>query len=465
MEFVSDWMACQSLDNGNPSADLEGPVDQTLRKLHSLHTNGVNTKNEQNGIIRSLEAKLEQAYPQQGLSIVAFGSTANGLQTKSSDFDLCIVDPSRPKGKWTTDLGQEPLPNGVKSTYRVGDVYLQPWYNVDVLGPILGRSRLVEKYECIRATVPLVRLTMRNTARQVDVVVNNAFGRLNTTLIRAYVSLRPTTLPQLYFAVKYWFKNRGLNYTRGGEAEDQGDGKKLRTLSSYAIAIMVIRYLQTKGKLPNLQGGRLVEHLPDRLWDYDCHIEGYEKYNIPASIKSDPVALAKRYPTEHFTHWDASFIDPLGRDREHFAVKHDKAGFHIVVPRDPIDDVYDESDDDRFRPESKKNDAELGSLFIGFIQWLSMVLMDRRAISISLHQTYLLTEPRCCKCCGRKSPIPNHWRNKDLVIVDPLIGDKNVATGLYDPRAIQLLKREVSRAYLMVLDRYNFDYFELVRPE
>ncbi|CAO1639145.1 unnamed protein product [Sympodiomycopsis kandeliae] len=122
MDFVSDRSSCQSLGSANQHTqqDRETMLGQCLSKLYTLHTAGVDTKNERNAIILSLQSRLEDAYPGAGLKLAPFGSTINGLQTKSSDFDLTIVDPSRPKGKWSlredvkplkTDIAQDYLPN------------------------------------------------------------------------------------------------------------------------------------------------------------------------------------------------------------------------------------------------------------------------------------------------------------------------------------------------------------------
>ncbi|CAO1639147.1 unnamed protein product [Sympodiomycopsis kandeliae] len=306
------------------------------------------------------------------------------------------------------------------------------------------------------------------TGRKVDIVINNAFGRANSALIRAYVSTRSVTLPQLYFAIKYWFKNRGLNSPSGGGLErsddddDDNNNKKLRTLSSYAIALLVIRYLQAKEKLPGLQG-TLREYLPNRQ-AYECFVEGYEAYPVSARLKNDPVALANKYSSRYFIHWDTSFVDPKGRDREHYRVQ----GYgkdRIILPVVSDDDLIRPDKTDVFRPEGKSDPLELGTLFTGFVEWLHPLVMKKLAFSIAIPQTYSLDEPRECPGCGEIYPIHEPWRDKDFVIVDPFLGRRNVAPGFSDERAMELLRKEIKRAHDMINNNYSaFDYFELAQP-
>uniref|UniRef100_A0A665WAU1 polynucleotide adenylyltransferase n=1 Tax=Echeneis naucrates TaxID=173247 RepID=A0A665WAU1_ECHNA len=126
------------------------------------------------------------------------GSSMNGLGCRSSDADLCLV--------------------------------------------LTGNVPYVDRTQLIRAKVPILRFREKGSDLEFDLNVNNTMGIRNTFLLRSYayadLRIRPMIL-----VIKKWARHNQINDASKG------------TLSSYALVLMVLHYLQTLNEpvLPSLQ--------------------------------------------------------------------------------------------------------------------------------------------------------------------------------------------------------------------
>uniref|UniRef100_A0A665WAL8 polynucleotide adenylyltransferase n=1 Tax=Echeneis naucrates TaxID=173247 RepID=A0A665WAL8_ECHNA len=146
------------------------------------------------------------------------GSSMNGLGCRSSDADLCLV--------LTGNVRKRPDPIHVLS----------------VLQRLFKTLPYVDRTQLIRAKVPILRFREKGSDLEFDLNVNNTMGIRNTFLLRSYayadLRIRPMIL-----VIKKWARHNQINDASKG------------TLSSYALVLMVLHYLQTLNEpvLPSLQ--------------------------------------------------------------------------------------------------------------------------------------------------------------------------------------------------------------------
>lgn len=158
-------------------------------------------------------------------TVELFGSTRYGVSYPTSDLDMVILDPDRPRG----------FPSAHKALPGI--------YNVRRLMGVFTRAGFKDIKARPFATVPIVTFRDPKTGLYCDINVNERMGLFNSDLIKRYCQLSHILRPMLY-EIKTWAKPLGLNNPSGGGP---------RSFSSYAFALMTIGFLQTKGLLPNLQ--------------------------------------------------------------------------------------------------------------------------------------------------------------------------------------------------------------------
>lgn len=144
-----------------------------------------------------------------------FGSMINGFVMPSSDLDITLL------------TNNKLFPLSVLSS---------------ILTPIKRNKRFVD-CELIRAKVPIIKCYDVLNNVDVDISINNHSGIKNSFLLKAYCKLDPRVRP-LVVVIKEWAKNSDVCNSRNGK------------LSSYAISLMVIFFLQEKVSppiLPTLQ--------------------------------------------------------------------------------------------------------------------------------------------------------------------------------------------------------------------
>ncbi|XP_028270329.1 poly(A) RNA polymerase GLD2 [Parambassis ranga] len=144
------------------------------------------------------------------------GSSMSGLGCRSSDADLCLVI----RGN------KRPDPIRVLS-------HLQKHFRT---------LSYVGKVQLIRAKVPILRFTEKDSDLEFDLNINNTVGIRNTFLLKSYACADLRIRPMI-LVIKKWAKHHQINDASKG------------TLSSYTLVLMVLHYLQTLKDpvLPSLQ--------------------------------------------------------------------------------------------------------------------------------------------------------------------------------------------------------------------
>lgn len=163
--------------------------------------------------------------------IEVFGSTQYGVDGQTSDLDLVVIDPDRMTG-FAPDVDLSLLPQ---------------IYKINAVSTVLWKSGFKILQKVPNATVPIVKFKDPNTDIQCDLNINDQLGFINTSLIRHYCDILPVLRP-LLLAIKRWARPLGYNSPAGAPGQPV-------TFSSYALAIMTIGLLQSRGLLPNLQEG------------------------------------------------------------------------------------------------------------------------------------------------------------------------------------------------------------------
>lgn len=284
-----------------------GIAASLARQVHMHWLENRLTSNQQaqrDLVVEQVQLCVDRKWPGRHLKVEPFGSSVTGIVAANSDIDLVLLDPARPLGVGTpASLVQEPDPpqpleiNGMPEWYDVRTIAKvirkhsvdpaaqdsRPWFKM--VQPIEG------------ANVPIVSFNDRMKNFSFDLNINDRFGLVNSHMIRAYASLRPTTFRPLCFVIKKWLKRRRLNDPSGRH----GGGA---SLSSYSIVLLVIQYYQMKGLLPNLQNAALLnsQNVSQRLLYRASKLPRKNFGDLKAGLDADTRKLqADRY--------DVTFLD------------------------------------------------------------------------------------------------------------------------------------------------------------
>lgn len=162
------------------------------------------------GIRKRVQDHLNDAHPGHQFKVQLFGSFANGLSSNSSDVDLVVQDDSN-------------------------------FLKLKTLAKAL-RNRGYREVVPIYATVPIVRFMDPLVHISCDMTINEGLGLENSRLIHAYQSI-DHRVPTIWFTLKQIARTYMILSPRNG------------LLSSYALALMLITYLQSINPpvLPKLQ--------------------------------------------------------------------------------------------------------------------------------------------------------------------------------------------------------------------
>lgn len=157
-----------------------------------------------------LETTLSPIFP--GCSLHLCGSSSNGFGSDSSDVDFCF------------------FLNHIKQTNNRREAlpvlrHLQRLLNNNPTYSFLTECLVIP------ASVPILKFMDTISGCECDINVNNTVGVRNTHLLRAYCGVDYRVRP-LVMLVKKWAKKHDINDASHG------------TLSSYALTLMVIHYLQ-----------------------------------------------------------------------------------------------------------------------------------------------------------------------------------------------------------------------------
>ncbi|CAK1541980.1 unnamed protein product [Leptosia nina] len=158
---------------------------------------------------RYLFVTVKSIFPRYGLYVV--GSTMTGFGLDSSDMDLCLY---------------------VRAISHVEPRALALLH----LDYILSYIRSFDPYaELIQAKVPILKFRDAQAGVQVDLNCNNVVGIRNTNLLQGF-SRADWRVRPLVVVIKLWARAHRINDARR------------RTLSSYALTLMVIHFLQNGAK-------------------------------------------------------------------------------------------------------------------------------------------------------------------------------------------------------------------------
>ncbi|XP_041981044.1 poly(A) RNA polymerase gld-2 homolog A-like [Aricia agestis] len=158
---------------------------------------------------RYLHITIKSIFPRYGLYVV--GSTMSGFGLESSDMDLCLhVRP--PAG---TPPALPPRHHALLHLHHV-------LHHIRGLDP---------DAELIQAKVPILKFRDARHGLQVDLNCDNVVGVRNTGLLYGYARADWRVRP-LVAVAKLWARAHHINDARN------------RTLSSYALTLMVLHYLQ-----------------------------------------------------------------------------------------------------------------------------------------------------------------------------------------------------------------------------
>lgn len=140
--------------------------------------------------------------------LFVFGSTFNGFGAEGCDIDMCLFPqgPSMSDKQWLTQCRR----------------LLERHCGHFIKGRI----------ELINAKVPILKFFDRHGGLEVDLSVNNPTSIRNTHMLFCYSQADYRVRP-LVLAVKLWAKEHGINEAR------------FQTLSSYALTLMALHYLQS----------------------------------------------------------------------------------------------------------------------------------------------------------------------------------------------------------------------------
>lgn len=188
--------------------------------------------------IETLESTIRGFW--HGAKIVPFGSYAVGLAGPDDDVDLSLqVDLKDCK------TGKAWAERGVLCALKkniIGTLPLASGFMALALGarvPVLSYRPVPEPKHDERVSDEI------NSLRRAkfDLCVNRTLGVLNSKLLKDYVSCCPDVVRPFLGTIRSWSRSWGINDSKGG------------LLNSYALTLMGVSFLQTKGVLPNLQHG------------------------------------------------------------------------------------------------------------------------------------------------------------------------------------------------------------------
>ncbi|KAG1740946.1 hypothetical protein EDB19DRAFT_1706968 [Suillus lakei] len=151
-------------------------------------------------------------------------------RTGDGDLDLVVLDTNWPQG-FSPEMDMKRLP---------------PIYHTRKLAWTMRHAGFTDVEAIPWARVPIVKLTDPVSGLHIDINVNERLGLMNTDLIKTYCDVVPS-LRCLVSAIKKWARPRALNQPSASEA--------LQTFNSYALVLMTIGWLQTRGLAPKLQAG------------------------------------------------------------------------------------------------------------------------------------------------------------------------------------------------------------------
>lgn len=210
MDFPSDGLCVTK----GSAADTYPHVTEAMQSY--VRTNGQSKEllETKFRLRAQFEKALKNLFP--NCDLFMFGSSASGFGSQSSDMDMCLVTNNNIEIK------------EVKLLFRIKSMFMRQFNLSDV--------------QVINAKVAIMKFIDSRSKIHCDLNINNSDGVRNTHLLKYYTIADPRLVP-LVLTIKRWARHHKIN--------DASQG----TLSSYALTLMTIHYLQCGVKpaiLPNL---------------------------------------------------------------------------------------------------------------------------------------------------------------------------------------------------------------------
>lgn len=196
--------------------------------------------------------------------------TGGSQNLPKGDLDLVVLDKNRPLG-FSPDVNAKKLP---------------VIYNMWKLAAALSRAGFTNVQPVPFASVPIVKFHDPQTRLSLDINVNNRLGLMNSNFLGSYCDVLPG-LRTLLVAIKLWARPLGLNTPSGGS---------MVTFSTYALTLMTLGWLQSRGLAPNLQDGVETETSSEvgTFWIFrSMQAKGSR---IPCDVRFREVTSMDRYP-------------------------------------------------------------------------------------------------------------------------------------------------------------------------
>ncbi|CAH8447259.1 unnamed protein product [Dicrocoelium dendriticum] len=200
----------------------QAALSETLLELSRFH-DCAHQEEKKHFIVGVLRSIFSKKFPAVRLQL--FGSCANGFELPSSDLDLCVFFP-RDSPHFHQLMNDESVPQLIRE-------FRSELYRSSRL------LQIVHVRAILHAKVPILKVRFENGS-EVDISFSNYLALVNTRMLKLYTVI-DSRLRVLGIALKIIGKLCHIgNASVGG-------------VSSYALVIMLIHYLQQKDQLPVLQ--------------------------------------------------------------------------------------------------------------------------------------------------------------------------------------------------------------------
>ncbi|WWC58010.1 uncharacterized protein I303_100545 [Kwoniella dejecticola CBS 10117] len=267
-----------------------------MEELRLLLTNAVNAA------FSSESLDIENGKMRFEVDIVGSTSWGGEIGT-STDVDLVIIDRNFPRGYEPSVWLQPPDSTKPLSFKQLSEIRYHASTN-----PLLpGCYSLKALSDCMEGVgmthtvrsphrLPLLKFVDPVRKLGCDLQCNDLSGMYNCSLILAYTRIAPYVLLPMICTLKTWYK------VKSGKDPKMGNKDNRFKLSSYAICLMSIAYLQNIGHLPNLQKdirARVYNDKTKRLEDEELvWVEWGRNRGLPAHTSFSKVPDPNWRPTD-----------------------------------------------------------------------------------------------------------------------------------------------------------------------
>ncbi|UKJ89075.2 hypothetical protein MACJ_002321 [Theileria orientalis] len=198
--------------------------------------------------------------------LYTFGSCDNGLWSRGSDIDLCLV-----------------VPNCDSKRYMLS--------KLNLIKSCLSTSDIISKISIISARVPIVKLYDMDNNNLCDISINNTVALLNSEYVKTMCNIDSRVITMGRF-IKYWATCRKINNRAEG------------TMSSYTLILQLFYYLQNRNPpiIPTLKEIELDQRNGDDIESNDSE-QNHHSEDVQPSYDNVNHIISQEYnyltdPTE-----------------------------------------------------------------------------------------------------------------------------------------------------------------------